>query len=277
MEKPFSGRTVIVFGAGACGPGWGIGKAAAVAYGRKGANVVVFDIDADALAETDRIIREEGGVSTQVIGDVSNEADVIKAIETAVSTYGALNILHNNVGMPAAGGPESTSEEMWERVSQVNIKGMFLTCKHALPHLAEAGGGSIINIGSVSGLRYLGMPQIAYATTKGSLVSMTRAIAAQYAPQNIRANVISPGITDTPLLAIGASQTFKDTLGITDPDEARALRARTIPLGRFGTAWDVANAAMFLASDEAGYITGTEIVVDGGLTAQVQFPMVPPA
>ncbi|MCO5092911.1 SDR family NAD(P)-dependent oxidoreductase [Bosea sp. (in: a-proteobacteria)] len=273
MSKPFEGKTVIVFGAGACGPGWGIGKAAAVSYGRRGANVVCVDIDGEALAQTHRIIADEGGISTAIRADVSSQADVRMALDAAVSTYGGLDILHNNVGMPAAGGPEATSEETWDRVADVNVKGTFLTCKHALPLLQAAGGGSIINIGSVAGLRYLGMPQIAYATTKGSLVAMTRAIAAQYGAQNIRANVISPGITDTPLLARGASMTFRETLGITDPDEAMALRARTIPLRRFGTAWDVANLAMFLASDEASYITGTELVVDGGLTAQVQFPM----
>jgi NAD(P)-dependent dehydrogenase (short-subunit alcohol dehydrogenase family) len=273
MTKPFTGKTVIVFGAGACGPGWGIGKAAAVSYGRKGANVVCVDVDSEALAETHKIITDEGGIGTAVCGDISLQADVRMALDAAISTYGSLNILHNNVGIPAAGGPETTSEEMWEKVADVNVKGTFLTCKYALPMLQASGGGSIINIGSVAGLRYLGMPQIAYATTKGSLVAMTRAIAAQYGPDNIRANVISPGITDTPLLTKGASMTFRETLGITDPDEARALRARTIPLGRFGNAWDVAHLAMFLASDEASYITGTELVIDGGLTAQVQFPM----
>jgi NAD(P)-dependent dehydrogenase (short-subunit alcohol dehydrogenase family) len=273
MTGRLAGNIAVVFGAGACGPGWGNGKAAAVAYARAGAKVVAVDVHLDRADETRAIIADEGGLCRAAEADVAQGADVAAVFELCEREFGGVDILHNNVGVSAMGGPAEIDEATWDRVLDANLKGMFLTCRHAIPIMERRGGGAIVNIGSVSGMRYLGLPQISYATAKGGIVTMTKAIAAQYGPKNIRANVISPGIIDTPLLAAGASAPFRATYGVADPEEARALRARTIPLRRFGDAWDVANAAVFLASDEARYITGAELVVDGGLTCQVQHPM----
>lgn len=266
-------KVAIVVGAGSCGPGWGNGKAVAVAFAREGATVLAVDIDAAAAAETRDIIRGEGGACEVAVADVADDRQVGEAVASCLSHWGRVDILHNNVGISAMGGPEAIGEATWDRVLDTNLKAMFLTCRHVLPHMVAQGGGAIVNVGSVSGMRYLGLPQIAYATSKGAIVTFTRALAAQYGPSGVRANVLSPGIIDTPLLARGAAVTFGETFGVSDAVAARRLRERTIPLRRFGDAWDVAHAAIFLASDEACYVTGTELVVDGGLTCQVQHPL----
>lgn len=271
--KRLDGKIAIVVGAGSCGPGWGNGKAVAVAFAREGAHVLAIDVDEAAATETRDIIRNEGGSCELAIADIAREDQVRAFVASCMARWGRIDILHNNVGISAMGGPEEIDAEIWDRVLDANLKGMFLTCRHVLPHMTAQGGGAIVNVGSVSGMRYLGLPQIAYATSKGAIVTFTRAIAAQYGPRNIRANVLSPGIVDTPLLAKGAAVTFRQTFGVSDAAAARKLRESTIPLRRFGDAWDVAHAAVFLASDEARYITGTELVVDGGLTCQVQHPM----
>ncbi|MBL8698012.1 MAG: SDR family oxidoreductase [Alphaproteobacteria bacterium] len=266
-------KIAIVFGAGSCGPGWGNGKAVAVAFARQGAKVLAVDLDAAAGAETRDIIRGEGGECDFAQADVADESQVRDAVAACLARWGRIDILHNNVGISAMGGPESIDTATWDHVLDANLKGMFLTCRHVLPQMVAQGSGAIVNVGSVSGMRYLGLPQIAYATSKGAIVTFTRAIAAEYGPKGVRANVLSPGIVDTPLLARGAAVTFRETFGAGDASAARKLRESTIPLRRFGDAWDVANAAVFLASEEARYITGTELVVDGGLTCQVQYPL----
>jgi NAD(P)-dependent dehydrogenase (short-subunit alcohol dehydrogenase family) len=269
------GKIALIFGAGSIGPGWGNGRAAAVAFAREGATVVATDIDEAALRDTSNLVKKEGLACDTQIGDVSDSSSVRDIVEGAVARHGRIDILHNNVGISAMGGPTDIDEATWDRVISINLKGMFLTCRQCLPIMETNGGGVIINVGSVSGIRYLGLPQIAYATSKGAIATMTRAIAAQYGPKNIRANVIVAGIVDTPLLAVGAARTFRDTFGAANADAARKMREATIPLRHFGDAWDVANTAVFLASDEARYITGAEIVVDGGLTAQIQYPASP--
>jgi len=268
-----AGKVAIVVGAGSCGPGWGNGKAAAVAFAREGAKVLAVDIDAAAAAETRDIIRGEGGECATASADVADDAQVRGFVAACVREFGRVDVLHNNVGISAMGGPEEIDEATWDRVLDANLKGMFLACRHVLPLMVAQGGGAIVNVGSVSGMRYLGLPQIAYATSKGAIVTFTRALAAQYGPKNVRANVVSPGIVDTPLLAKGAAVTFRETFGVDSAEAARRLREATIPLRRFGDAWDVAHAAVYLASDEARYVTGAELVVDGGLTCQVQHPM----
>ena len=273
MGERLAGKVAIVVGAGSCGPGWGNGKAAAVAFAREGAKVLAVDIDPDAAAETRDIIRSEGGNCAIATADVADDAQVRDFVAACLREFGRVDVLHNNVGISAMGGPEEIDEATWDRVLDANLKGMFLACRHALPTMVAQGGGAIVNVGSVSGMRYLGLPQIAYATSKGAIVTFTRALAAQYGPKKVRANVVSPGIIDTPLLARGAAVTFRETFGVADAAAARALRESTIPLRRFGDAWDVAHAAVYLASDEARYVTGAELVVDGGLTCQVQHPM----
>jgi len=260
-------------GAGSIGPGIGNGKAAAIAFARAGAKVMAVDVAEEAVAETRAIIRAEGGVCETALADVSQDGEVKAAVERCVAAFGGLDILHNNVGISMFGGVAEVAPQDWDRVIAVNLKGMYLACHYAIPVMAAAGGGVIVNVGSTSGLRYLGLPQAAYATSKGAIVTMTRAIAAQHGPQNIRANVVSPGIIDSPLLRQAASKTLLEIYRTDDIEEVRRIRAKTVPLGRFGDPMDVANAAVFLASDDARYITGIELVVDGGLTTQTQFPM----
>ncbi len=268
-----AGKCALVMGAGSSGPGIGNGKAAAIAFARAGAKVMAVDIGEEAVAETRAVILAEGGVCETALADVSQDGDVKAAVAGCVAAFGGLDILHNNVGISMFGGVAEVAPEAWDRVIAVNLKGMYLACHYAIPVMAAAGGGAIVNVGSTSGLRYLGLPQAAYATSKGAIVTMTRAIAAQHGPQNIRANVVSPGIIDSPLLRQAATKTLLEIYRTDDIEEVRRIRAKTVPLGRFGDPMDVANAAVFLASDDARYITGIELVVDGGLTTQTQFPM----
>jgi NAD(P)-dependent dehydrogenase (short-subunit alcohol dehydrogenase family) len=268
-----AGKVALVMGAGSIASGIGNGKAAALAFAREGAKVVAVDINEEAVRDTQRRIREAGGACDIVAADVADEGDVKIATERCLSVFGAFDILHNNVGVSMFGGVADVAPADWDKVIATNLRGMYLACHFAIPIMEEAGGGAIVNVGSTSALRYIGLPQAAYATSKGAIVTMTRVIAAQHGPRNIRANVVTPGIIDTPLLRQAATKTLLEIYKTDDIEEVRRIRAKTVPLGRFGDPEDVANAAVFLASDDARYITGIELVVDGGLTSQTQFPM----
>ncbi len=262
MAKRLEGKVALVTGAGSIGPGWGNGKAVAVLFAREGAKVVALDINADAATETAAIIASEGGDCTTVTGDVSNSAQVAAAVQTCIDTYGRIDLLHNNVGIVVNGGPVETSEQDWEKGEVVNLKSAFLTSKYALPHMQAQGGGSIINVSSIAGIRWMGVAYASYAATKAALLGLSRNIAAQYAPYNIRCNVILPGIIDTPLLRNLLAEVYEGE----DMEARIAYRNKQIPMQRMGDAWDVAYAALYLASDEAKYITGAEIPVDGGVS-----------
>ena len=271
MAGRVEGKVALVTGAGSVGPGWGNGKAAAVLYAREGAQVMAVDWKEAAAQETADIIRGESGTAEIVRADVSKNSDVEAMVAACVKAFGRIDILHNNVGIVEVGGPVELSEADWDRVNDVNLKSMFLIHKHALPVMAgqEPGAagqrGAIVNISSVSGTRYTGVPYISYATTKGAIVPFTRSVALEYAGQGIRANTILPGLMNTPMIV----EPLKDAYGGGDVDEMVRVRDAQCPLGHMGDAWDVAHAALFLASDEAKYITGTTLVVDGGLTAKV--------
>jgi NAD(P)-dependent dehydrogenase (short-subunit alcohol dehydrogenase family) len=254
-------RVAIVTGAGSIGPGWGNGKATALTFAREGARIIAMDASADAVAETTALIRDEGGECTAFVGDVSKSHDVARLIECALETYGAIDILHNNVGINRPDRIAELSEEDWDRVLDVNVKSMFLTCRAALPVMAEKGKGVVINVSSIAGIRYFRIPYIAYSTSKGAVLAFTRTIAMEYASRGIRANSILPGLLHTPMVMAALGTTYAKS-------ESEIIRERNaqIPLGRMGTAWDVANAAAFLASDEANFITGAELVVDGGMS-----------
>lgn len=264
MGERVKDRIAIVTGAGSGGPGWGNGKAAAVLYAREGARVFAVDLNPDAAEETRGIIEGEGGDCTVHTADVSSAVDVAALVEQCIETYGRIDILHNNVGILEVGGVVEASEESWDRVHDVNLKSMFLTCKHVLPHMLEQGGGAIVNIASIAGLRYLGVPYISYSTTKGAIRNLTQSIALQYADKNIRANTVLPGLMNTPMIV----EPLKGAYGDSDLDELIAIRDAQCPMKKMGDAWDVAYAALFLASDEAKYITGAELVVDGGITCK---------
>lgn len=256
------GRVALVFGAGSAGDGWGNGKASAVAYARAGARVVAVDVDGDAAAVTRDIIRGEGLEAISVAADVTRLADVQQAVGQALAAFGRIDVLHNNVGITSQGGPIETTEDTWDRVMTVNAKSMFLTCKCVLPVMLEQGSGAIVNIGALGGVRWTGYAYCAYAASKGAVNSFTQSVALQYAAQGIRANCILPGVMDTPHIYSQISGFYAS------PDEMVAARNKLSPTGRMGDGWDVANAAVFLASDQARYINGVELLVDGGLHAR---------
>ena len=185
-------------------------------------------------------------------------------IHRCVETYGRLDVLHNNVGILAVGGPVEVSEAEWDRILEANLKSMFLTCKYALPIMERQQQGAIVNISSTSSIRYSGYPSVAYNTSKGAINQLTQNIAVQYASKGIRANCVLPGLMNTPMIV----EPLKDAYGTGGVEEMIRKRDELVPMGRMGDAWDVAHAALFLASDEARYITGSCLVVDGGLTCR---------
>ncbi len=226
--------------------------------------MLCVDINQAAAEETAAIIAGEGGRAEAHQADVIDQAQVDALVARAVDLWGGVDVLHNNVGIVEIGGPVETGEAGWDRVMAVNVKSMYLTCKAALPVMEAAGKGAIVNIGSISGTRWLGVPYISYATSKAAILGFTRAIALQYAAKGIRANVILPGLMDTPMIVEPLRQAYAGG----DVEEMRRRRNAQCPMGHMGDAWDVANAALFLVSDEARYITAAELVVDGGLTAK---------
>lgn len=264
MGERLKNKVAIVTGAGSIGPGWGNGKATAVLFAREGAKIFAADINPAAAEETKSIIDQDGGICNVMKVDVSRSEEVKSMIDQCMETYGRIDVLHNNVGIVVLGGPSETSEEAWDRVMAINLKSMFLTCKYALPHMERQGGGTIINISSVAAIRYTGIPYITYYASKAGILGLTQGIALQYAAKNIRANCILPGLMDTPLIR----EPLKDFYAAGDVEKMIEIRNKQCPTGKMGNAWDVAYAALFLASDEAKYITGTQLIVDGGLTSK---------
>ena len=264
LPLDLSGRVVFVAGGGSAGPGWSIGRAACVTYARLGAAVCVADRDAASAAETTALILAEGGEAATFVGDVALEADVQRLFAEARARFGAIDVLHHNVGIGKTGGPLETTADDLDRIHAVNVRSLLLCAQQVLPDMVERGRGSVIAISSVAGMRYVGYPHLAYSVTKAAVTQFTRMIAQQYAPHGIRANTVVPGLIDTPRIAGTVAKMFSGT----SLDEARAARARQVPMGRMGTAWEVAHACAFLASDAAAYVTGTELVVDGGLTGK---------
>jgi NAD(P)-dependent dehydrogenase (short-subunit alcohol dehydrogenase family) len=252
-------RVALVFGAGSVGEGWGNGKASAVTYARAGAAIACIDVNQAASEETAHLIEEEGGRAMALRADVTRLDDVRAATDAALEAFGRIDILHNNVGISASGGPVDASEESWDRVMNVNVKGMFFTCKCALPTMVDQGRGAIVNISSLAGIRWTGYNYSSYYASKAAVINLTRGVAIEYAARGIRANSILPGLMDTPHIYQQISG-YYGSVG-----EMVAARHKTSPTGRMGTAWDVANAALFLASDDAAYINGVALPVDGGL------------
>lgn len=258
-----NGKTVVVAGGGSVAPGWSIGRASCVTYARQGATICVLDRDLVSAQETVRLITEEGGNAFAYQVDMAHAEDIAGTFRTLSEHHAALDVLHHNVGIGKTGGPMETSPEDLDRIHSVNVKSLMLCCQAVLPGMVERGQGVIISIASVAGLRYLGYPHLAYCTTKAAVIQMTRMIAQQYAPYGIRANTVVPGLIDTPRVTANVAQMFSANL-----EEAKVARARQVPLQRMGTPWEVANACAFLASDAASYVTGTELVIDGGLTGK---------
>ena len=255
------GKVAIVTGAGSIGPGLGNGKASAIVYAREGARVVAVDCNLNAAEETKCLIEKEGGQCIAITADVTKSTDSKAMVEACVQTFGRVDILHNNVGIAKPGGPIEIDEEIWDYVIDVNLKSMFLTCKYVLPYMEEQKSGCILNISSVAAIRAIPHPAITYTSSKAGVIALTRDIAIQYAPRGIRANAILPGFINTPMVAASVMQAYGRNV-----EEMNKQREAMCPMGKQGEAWDVAYAALFLASDEAKYITGTTLVVDGGLS-----------
>ncbi|MGW0704429.1 SDR family NAD(P)-dependent oxidoreductase [Streptomyces sp. NPDC002643] len=259
MSGKLAGRVAIVVGGGQTeGETMGNGRASCLTYAREGARVLVVDRDADSAEQTAKLVREEGGQARAHQADITSEDDCRGIPEAALAAFGRIDILHNNVGIVPAGPTERLTAEQWRTGFEVNLTGMWLTCKYVLPHLREQRSGAVVNISSMASLMAGGMA-IAYATSKAAVNSMTRSLAQEYAPHGVRVNAIAPGMMDTPM---GVDQVARAT-GASRQDVA-AQRAAMTPMGRQGTSWDVANAALFLASDDAAYITGVVLAVDGG-------------
>jgi NAD(P)-dependent dehydrogenase (short-subunit alcohol dehydrogenase family) len=258
------GKTAIVVGAGSIGPGWGNGKATAVTFAREGAQVFCVDRNAAAAEETVKIIASEGGRATAFTADASRAEDVAALVATCLKIYQRIDVLDNNVGIAETGSVIDVAEADWDRVFAVNLKSAFLAMKHVIPVMVAQGGGSIVNISSIASIRHLGISYITYATTKAAMNQMTRSTAAEFAARNVRVNAILPGLMKTPMVEHSAGLAASYANG--DVEAMWRARAAQVPMGHMGDAWDVANAALFLASDESKYITGIELVVDGGIT-----------
>lgn len=264
MSRRLEGKTAVVMGAGSVGPGWGNGKAIAALYAREGARVVCVDIQAAAAEETAHAIEAEGGQAIALAADVTRLDDITLVQAQAESRFGSIDILNNNVGIVQTGGVVETSESDWDRVFAINLKSCYLAMKQFIPNMQRRGCGSIINTSSIAGLRYTGVPYVTYSTTKAAMNHLTRTTAAQYAPDGVRINAVVPGLMKTPMVEAAAS--LAQEYGHGDIEAMWCTRDAQVPMGHMGDAWDVAYAALFLASDESRYITGIELVVDGGVT-----------
>ncbi|MGI9383884.1 MAG: SDR family NAD(P)-dependent oxidoreductase [Methyloligellaceae bacterium] len=264
-QKRLEGKTAIIVGAGQQpGETMGNGRAAAIRFAQEGATVLLVDCDAESAEETLRAVEKEDGTGSVLQADITNEEDCRKIASTCVERYGRIDVLHNNVGRSRGDKPTPELDAaMWDELMALNLKGMFMTCKHVLPVMREQNSGAIINISSTAST--CTSPTLAYKTGKGAVNTMTQHMAFENAPHGVRVNAILPGYMDTPM----AIERRAKERGV-DREVIRKERDERVPLlKRQGTAWDVANAALFLASDEAQYITGVLLLVDGGRNVNV--------
>ena len=259
----FAGKVAIVTGAGSVGPGWGNGKATATLLARQGASVFAIYIDEGAARETQGIIEGEGGTCVAYRCDMLNPEAVNAAVRDCLARWGRIDVLVNNVGGSHPGNPVEMSETVWDQQIDFNLKTVFLGCKHVLPVMERQGSGAVVNISSVVALRmYTERVNVAYAASKAGVIAFSKSVALAYVKNGIRCNTVIPGLMHTPLVEARLTR----QLGA-GAEELIARRHAQVPMGRMGDAWDVAHAVVFLASDEAKYITATELVVDGGLTS----------
>jgi NAD(P)-dependent dehydrogenase (short-subunit alcohol dehydrogenase family) len=264
MAGRLDGKVAIVTGAGCVGPGWGNGRAICVRFAEEGARIFAVDLSQDTMAETLSRVRDAGGEIEPHLCDVTDAAAVEAMVAACLDRFGTVDILVNNVGGSAKGGPTNLDEEGWDRQMDFNLKSVYLTCRSVLPHMEARRSGAIVNMSSTSGTRYTGSPQIAYASAKAAIIQFSKVTAVEFAPKGVRVNTVVPGQLHTPMVETRLA-------GQRAGGDVEALlqsRIRRIPLGWMGDGRDTANAALFLCSDEARFVTGTEIVVDGGMSAR---------
>jgi len=264
MSGRLQNRIAIVTGAGSVGPGWGNGRATCVRFAEEGAKIFAIDRDPDKTAETVERVTAVGGEIVTYQCDVTSNESVAAMVKACVDLFGRIDVLVNNVGGSAHGGPVDMPEEVWDAQVDYNLKSVFLTCKHVLPIMERQKSGAIVNVASTSGIRFTGAFQVGYAATKAGVIQLSRVVAVQYAAKGIRVNTVVPGQLHTPMVE---ARLARQRAG----GDVKALleqRQKRIPIGFMGDGRDTANAALFLASDEARFITGTEIVVDGGMTVR---------
>ena len=258
------GKIAFISGAGSVGEGWGNGKATAALLARQGAKIYGTDIRQDAAEETRGIIRQDGGVCEVRACDMTDTMSVAATVADCIKKFGRIDILVNNVGGSAPGSAASMSEELWDTQMSHNLKTMFLATKHVLPHMEAQDGGAIVNLASIAALRMSAeRPHVAYSTAKYGIIAFSKSTAITFAKKHIRCNTVIPGLMNTPLV----EHRLAKAIGGGDLAALIAKRDSNVPTGRMGTAWDVAHAILFLVSDEAHYITGTELCVDGGMSA----------
>jgi len=252
--KRLEGKAALITGAGS-----GMGRLASVVFAREGARIVVTDVVEAAGQETLAQVRAAGGEAIFARTDVAREADVAAAVRAGEGAFGRIDVLYNNAGIfPAEDGAVTDiTEAVWDRVMNVNLKGIFLVCKHGIPALLRAGGGSIVNIASFVALVGCTVPQDAYTASKGGVIALTKSLAVQFGPKGIRTNAICPGPIETPLL----------TSWLLSNPEAKQVRLNRIPMGRFGRPEDIVHLALYLASDESTWTNGAVMVADGGITS----------
>ena len=264
MSGRLQGRIAIVTGAGCIGRGWGNGRATAVRFAEEGAKIFAIDRNLDSVTETVQRVTAVGGEIVTHQCDVTDSASVEIMAKACLGRFGRIDVLVNNVGGSAAGGPAEMSEDVWDAQVDFNLKSVFLTLKYVLPVMEQQKSGAIVNIASTSGLRWTGSAQVGYAATKAGVIQLSRVVAVQYADKGIRVNTVVPGQLHTPMVEARLA-------GQRAGGNVEALlksRLERIPIGFMGDGRDTANAALFLASDEARFVTGTEIVVDGGMTVR---------
>lgn len=264
MGSRLADRVAIVTGAGCVGSGWGNGRATAVRFAEQGARVFAVDINEAAMTETVERVAEIGGQIHTHVCDVTDSPAVSTMVDSCLQHFGQIDILTNNVGGSARGGPVDMDETAWAEQIQYNLGSVYLSCRHVLPTMVKQGRGVIVNTASTSGTRWTGAAQSAYASAKAGVIQFTRVVAVEYASRGIRANTIVPGQLHTPMV----EERLAGQRAGGDVEQLLKERLARIPLGFMGDGRDTANAALFLASDESRFITGTEIVVDGGMTVR---------
>jgi NAD(P)-dependent dehydrogenase (short-subunit alcohol dehydrogenase family) len=264
MSGRLQDRVAIVTGAGSVGPGWGNGRATCVRFAEEGAKIFAVDRNLEATAETVERVKAAGGEIEVQYCDVTDSASIKAMAEGCLARYGRIDVLVNNVGGSARGGPVEMSEDVWDAQVDYNLKSVFLTLKYVLPVMERQGAGAIVNVASTSGMRWTGAAQVGYAATKAGVIQLSRVVAVQYAAKGVRVNSIVPGQLHTPMVE---ARLARQRAG-GDVATLLAQRLKRIPIGFAGDGRDTANAALFLASDEARFVTGTELVVDGGMSVR---------